>query len=83
MDPPRIYDGQDIDNPFVHIVYEIVPSVDTPAGIFYDVIKETIYSKIDGQEFITRIQYVAKGVASSKMKIGVLIAVEHIYILLY
>ena len=66
LDPPRIYDGQDIANPFVHIVFEIVPSVNTPAGIFYEVIKETIYSKIDGQEFITRVQYFAKGVGLIK-----------------
>lgn len=66
LDPPRIYDGQDIDNPFIHIVYEIVPSVETPAGIFYDVIKETIYPKINGQEIITRVQYFAKGVGLIK-----------------
>ena len=46
LDPPRIYDGQDIDNPFVHIVYEISPSVTTPAGTFHEVIKETIYSRL-------------------------------------
>lgn len=66
LSPPRIYDGQDIDNPFVHIVYEIVSSVQTPAGVFNDVIKETIYSKREGQEFITRVQYFANGVGLVK-----------------
>lgn len=66
LDPPRIYDGKDIDNSFVHIVYEIVPSVETPADTFFDVIKETIYSKIEGQEVITRVQYFANGVGLVK-----------------
>jgi hypothetical protein len=62
LDPARIYDGQDIDNPAVRIVYETEPVVETPAGTFYDVIKQTIYSKRPGGEQKTRVRYFAKGV---------------------
>lgn len=59
LDPPRIYNGQDIDNASVHIVYDIEPVVDTPAGSFNDVIKQIFYSKAYGQERKTRVRYYA------------------------
>lgn len=67
LEPPRVYDGQDIVNQFVHIFYEIEASVVvTPVGTFDDVIKETIYSMINGNEVINRIQYFAKDVGLIK-----------------
>ncbi len=66
LDPVRIYNGQDINNQFVHIVFDIEPTVETPVGIFQNVLKETIYEKVNGQETITRVQYFVKNIGLVK-----------------
>ncbi|MEA2114515.1 MAG: hypothetical protein U9P36_03905 [Thermodesulfobacteriota bacterium] len=66
LHPPLILDGQDIDNQYIHFVFSIVPQVATPAGVFNDVVKLTMYDKIRNQEFVSRKQYFAKGVGLVK-----------------
>ena len=66
LDPPRVYNGQDIENSSVHIIYEMERTVTTQAGVFQNVVKETFYALNDGVESLTRVQYFAKDVGLIK-----------------
>ena len=67
LNPPRIWNGQDIVYLGGRTVFERSSSpVVTPAGVFNDVIKLTDYDKVGAQEFVTSIQYHAKGVGLVK-----------------